>query len=146
MSERIDTNQATRSRTTKHTDGCQGAPRKRARERPAEPKIHERRRDRANDLAHASNRLIAQLNETWRVVDDPVQWRLQRKKGNPRSKNSGWRDRSFCTTRQGLLRCVREYCGALEPTALAKLAALPDHHNSTFATAEIFRTSDGEEA
>src|SRR6478735_3608359 len=56
--------------------------------------------------AHPSNRLVAQLNATWRVAADPLQWRLQRKKGNPRTRNSGWRDRSFCTMREGLLRCV----------------------------------------
>ena len=79
-------------------------------------------------LAHPSNRLLAQLNEQWRVVDDPLQWILQRRKGNPRKKNSGWKDRSFCTTRDGLLRCVREYCGEVDPNALADLQALPDHH------------------
>ena len=78
--------------------------------------------------AHPSNRLVAQLNATWRVVADPLQWRLQRKKGNPRTRNSGWRDRSFCTTRDGLLRCVREYCGDVEPAALAKLTTLPEHY------------------
>src|SRR6516162_5593334 len=41
--------------------------------------------------AHPSNRLVAQLNASWRVVDDPLQWVLQHKNGNPRSKNSGWR-------------------------------------------------------
>jgi hypothetical protein len=40
--------------------------------------------------AHPSNRLIAQLNENWRVVHDPLQWILQQRKGNPRKKNSGW--------------------------------------------------------
>ena len=37
----------------------------------------------SNDLpsppAHPSNRLIAQLNNDWRVVDDPLQWILQRR-------------------------------------------------------------------
>ena len=36
--------------------------------------------------AHPSNRLVAQLNANWRVVDDPLQWKLQRKKGNPRTE------------------------------------------------------------
>jgi hypothetical protein len=35
--------------------------------------------------AHPSNRLVAQLNERWRVIDDPLQWILQWKKGNPRN-------------------------------------------------------------
>ena len=78
--------------------------------------------------AHPSNRLIGQLNTNWRVVDDPLQWILQRKKGNPRKKNSGWKDRSFCTTREGLLRCVREYCGKVDQSALADLQELADHH------------------
>jgi hypothetical protein len=84
--------------------------------------------ERAERPAHPSNQLVAQLNERWRVVDDPLQWKLQRKKGNARKRNSGWRDRSFCRTRDALLRCVREYCGEVEPAALAKLSALPQYH------------------
>jgi hypothetical protein len=87
----------------------------------------------SNDLpsppAHPSNRLTAQLNKNWRVVDDPLQWILQRRKGNPRKKNSGWQDRSFCTTREGLLCCIREYCGEVNQNALADLQALPDYHD-----------------
>ena len=79
--------------------------------------------------AHPSNRLLAQLNKNWRVVDDPLQWILQRRKGNPRKKNSGWQERSFCTTREGLMRCVREYCGEVDDKALAQLHALPDFHS-----------------
>jgi hypothetical protein len=92
---------------------------------PATPRDYQVRSERP---AHPSNRLVAQFNETWRVVDDRLQWRLQRKKGNPRSKNAGWRDRSFCTTRERLLRCVREYCGSVEPSALAMLTDLPEHY------------------
>jgi hypothetical protein len=79
-------------------------------------------------LAHPSNRLVAQLNESWRVVDDSLQWRLQRKKGSPRKKNPGWQDRSFCTTRDGLVRCIREYCGDVDPAAIEKIDALREHH------------------
>ena len=98
------------------------------REPCAAPAAHQDYPDSAASLAHPSNGLIAQLNENWRVVNDPLQWRLQRKKGNPRTRNSGWRDRSFCTTREGLLRCVRQYCGDVEPAALAKLTTLPEHY------------------
>jgi hypothetical protein len=72
------------------------------------------------DAAH-----FGRLNVNWRVVDDPLQWILQRRKGNPRPRNSGWRDRSFCTTRKGLLRCISEHCGEVDRAALAKLAAFP---------------------
>ena len=86
----------------------------------------------SNDLpsppAHRLNPLIAQLNKNWRIVDDPLQWILQRRKGNPRKKNSGWQDRSFCRTREGLLRCVREHCGEIDVDAPARLSALPEFH------------------
>jgi hypothetical protein len=87
-----------------------------------------RRKGPSPSPAHHANRLIAQLNTHWRVVDDPLQWILQRKKGNPRKRNSGWRDRSFCTTREGLLRCVRESCGRIDDEVSAQLLALPDFH------------------
>jgi hypothetical protein len=84
--------------------------------------------DRAKRPAHPSNRLVAQLNEKWRVVDDPLQWILQRRKGNPRKKNSGWRDRSFCRTQGALLRCVAGHCGEIDANSPAKLKSLPDWH------------------
>jgi hypothetical protein len=78
--------------------------------------------------AHPLKRVIAQLSPNWRVTDDPLQWIVQRRKGNLRKKNSGWRNRAFCRTREGLLRCVREYCGQVDNGALAQLQALPDCH------------------
>lgn len=84
--------------------------------------------ERLKRPAHPSNRLVAQLNATWRVVDDPIQWILQRKKGNPRKGNFGWCGRSFCTTREALLRRIREHCGEVEPEALAACQTLPDWH------------------
>ena len=108
--------------------GNQTTSKRGVREPSATPGTHRDYQERSQRPAHPSNYLVARLNATWRVVDDPLQWRLQRKKGNPRTKNSGWRDRSFCTTREGLLRCVREYYGEAEPAALAKLLALPEHH------------------
>jgi len=82
-------------------------------------------KDPKSASAHPSNPVVAQLNANWRVVDDRQQWRLQRKKGNSRKRNFGWKDRSFCRTREGLLRRIREYCGEVEPAALSKLNALP---------------------
>jgi hypothetical protein len=79
-------------------------------------------------LAHQATSVLALLNARWRVIDEPLQWILQRKKGNPRKKSSGWRGRSFCRTREALLRCVREYCSDVDPAALAKLKGLPDWH------------------
>ena len=114
------------------------------RERSAAPATHRDYQDRVERLAHPSNRLVAQLNgklgESW---NDPLQWILQRKKGNPpRNKNSGWQGRSFCRTREGLLRCIREYCclpnqggsrcvheyRGVDGAALQQVHALPEWH------------------
>jgi hypothetical protein len=73
------------------------------------------------------------LNTKWRVVgDDPSQWILQRYR-TPR-----WRDHSFCRTREGLLRCVREYCG--EVTAL--LRALSDWREVQVESPEAVSSPD----
>jgi hypothetical protein len=112
------------------------------REPRAAPAAHQDYPDSAASPAHPSNRLVAQLNESWRVIDDPLQWILQRRKGNPRKKNSGWRSRSFCRTREALLCCIREYCCSpdqgqsrcireyhgVDDAALQQICALPDWH------------------
>ena len=79
-------------------------------------------------LAHPSDRLLIQLNDDWRVVDDDLQYILQRRKGKARSKATGWRGRSFCRTREALLRCIREYCGPVSESALQQVQALPEWH------------------
>jgi len=104
------------------------APQKGVRRPSAGSRRQRHPQDRAKRPAHPSTRLVAQLNESWRVIDDPLQWILQRKKGSPRKKNSGWRGRSFCRTRDALLRCVAGYCGEIDDNALAELNSLPDWH------------------
>jgi hypothetical protein len=98
------------------------------RERPVEAGRYEASQEVASGLAHPSKPVVAQLNERWRVIDDPLQWILQRRKGNPRAKNSGWEGKSFCRTREGLLQCVREKCGDVDPDAEAALRDLPEWH------------------
>ena len=78
--------------------------------------------------AHPSNRLVAQLNATWRVVADPLQWRLQRRKGNPRTGTLAGETDPSAPRGTVCSRCVREYCGDVEPAALAKLTTLPEHY------------------
>jgi hypothetical protein len=78
--------------------------------------------------AHPSERLLIQLNPRWRVIDDDLQYLLQRRKGTSRSKATGWTCHSFCRTRDALLRCIREYCGSMEDHALEQVRALPDWH------------------
>ena len=52
------------------------------------------------------------------------------KNGNPRSKKLSLENRAFCTTRAALLRCIRKYCGEVNPTALEALITLSDNHTA----------------
>src|SRR5262245_38498778 len=78
--------------------------------------------------AHRSNRLLIKLNPQWRVVDDDLQYILQCRKGQFRSKATGWCCRSFCRTRKALLRCIREHCGLVDETALEQVHAVHEWH------------------
>ena len=66
--------------------------------------------------------LVIALNRGWRVSEDELQWMLQRYQGGR------WRDRSFCHTREALLRCIREYCRFVDPIGLLQVEALPEWH------------------
>jgi len=63
------------------------------------------------------------LNERWRVSDDPLQWKLDRRK-----PCGTWEVLWFARTRDGLLRGIREKCGVIDPAALAAIGALPEFH------------------
>jgi hypothetical protein len=73
-------------------------------------------------LLPRSTGLVIALNGGWRVSEDELQWILQRYRGGR------WRDRSFCRTREALLRCIREYCGPVDPIGLLQVEALPEWH------------------
>ena len=72
-------------------------------------------------------RVIARLNPRWRVIEcrHGIQWILQRRGSPERARRDDWRGRSYCRTREALIRCTREYCGAIDPAAAAVLAGLP---------------------
>jgi hypothetical protein len=82
----------------------------------------------SSPAAHHPDRLLIHLSSEWRVVDDDLQYILQRRKGNSRSKATGWVRRSRCRTREALLRCIREYCGPVDKGALDQVRALPEWH------------------
>lgn len=70
-------------------------------------------------------RVASVLNDRWRVIvcKDAIQWILQQR----RRDTPIWDGASYCTTRQGLLRCIREKVkGDIDPSALAALEALPE--------------------
>ena len=85
------------------------------------PKATRRRADRSKPV-------IAVLNDRWRVIDDGMQWVLQKRKGRPTPKSTGWRARSYATSRASLLNSVEKRCGPVEPAALGILSSLPDEH------------------
>jgi hypothetical protein len=69
--------------------------------------------------------VIAELADSWRVIEcaDDMQWILQR-----RTTNRGeiqWNGRSFCRTKEALLRCIKEREAGKVP---GTLLALPDRY------------------
>ena len=81
-----------------------------------------------SESADNYGRVVARLNARWRVVECPhrLQWILQRVAGTETNATSRWENRSFCGTRDALLRCSREHAGAVNPAAAAILASLPE--------------------
>ena len=73
------------------------------------------------------------LNDRWRVVDDPIQWILQRRKRSAGVAPSGrqrsvWAGRSFPTSATLLKREIRRLCGEVDPDAIRRVALLPEKH------------------
>lgn len=71
------------------------------------------------------------LNARWRVKYDPLQWILEHRSRRPTARDSGFRGRSFCTTRGNLLECIREHCGEVDPAAMEIIRTLPPRHTDT---------------
>lgn len=70
---------------------------------------------------------VIQLNDRWRVrFNDPLQWILERRRGRPKKKSTGWHGSSYCTLRRTLLRDIGEKCGEVDPTAFRQIEALPE--------------------
>jgi hypothetical protein len=67
------------------------------------------------------------LNARWRVIEchDGIQWILQARNRAETVARDVWRGRSYCRTREALVRCCDAYCDAIEPAGRAALEALP---------------------
>jgi hypothetical protein len=74
------------------------------------------------NTAPSHERLVSALNDGWRVVEERLQWIIQR------CRRRDWNSRRFCTTRAVLLRDIRELCGEVSAEAPAVLEALPERH------------------
>jgi hypothetical protein len=84
--------------------------------------------------------VVAVLNAGWRVIRcrDGLQWVLQRRSSPETSRGDDWRARSYCQTKEALIRCSREYAGEMDPAACTTLAALPER-----ITAEKLQQEEG---
>lgn len=75
-------------------------------------------------------KVVATLNERWRVIEAPKGWTrqsiLQRRKGSYSIGGSAWVGSAFCATKRALLRNIGERAGDVDPNALAIIDALPD--------------------
>jgi hypothetical protein len=69
---------------------------------------------------------VAVLNPKWRVIEcrGRGQWILQGRRGQ-RHGRPRWEGRSFCSTREALVRCARLHAGDIAPDALVVLLRLP---------------------
>jgi hypothetical protein len=92
----------------------------------------------ARETADAYSGFVVQLNPDWRVVAcrDRVQWILQRRGSPEKPRRDDWRGRSYCRTREALIRCTREHAGHIVPAALAILSALPERIDAPAAVRE----------
>ncbi len=79
---------------------------------------------------------LARLNANWRVADDPPQWTLEQRTGNPSAKGSGWRARKFIRNRDHLLKRIAEMCGEVDPSVIATIKSWPDGY-VTWKTVEM---------
>ena len=84
------------------------------------------------------------VNDRWRVMDDgALQWILQHRRQDKRavapSKRFGgdWYARSYCNTRRALLRCIKEYCGDVDPEAVARIETLPARHPQPYVARQL---------
>ena len=77
--------------------------------------------------------MLVTLNERWRVVDDPLQFILQYRDREIRHSGEkeirrAWQGKQYCRTRAALIRCIHEYCGQVDPAALAYIETWPERH------------------
>jgi hypothetical protein len=86
---------------------------------------HHRKRRAAESSAEYPT--VVLLNERWRVIACPLglQWILQRRAGK-RHGTARWDGRSYCRTRDALIRVCRASLGRIGSDAQAALDALPE--------------------
>jgi hypothetical protein len=76
----------------------------------------------------ASVAVIAPLGPDWRLIDDPIQWIVQRRVRQSNEKSTGWQARSHFTSKDALLLEIQRLGVLLSPETLNTLNALPSIH------------------
>lgn len=74
------------------------------------------------------SRVLFMLSDRWRVIEcrTGIQWVVQRRTGVSRNGHPRWTGRSFCTTKDGLARCIAGHIGGpLDEARKAFLGGLP---------------------
>jgi hypothetical protein len=90
-----------------------------------------------NESSDSYSNVVAFLNGKWRVIEcrDRIQWILQ-SRDSLKATVGVWRGRSYCRTKEALLRVCATHAGKIDPTAAAILAALPDWIETPNLTAQ----------
>ena len=75
---------------------------------------------------------LAVLNSSWRVIQcrHGIQWILQYRNRAETVARHGWRGRSYCRTKEALIRCCDEHAGQINPAARMTLLGLPERISS----------------
>ncbi len=69
---------------------------------------------------------LVQLNDLWRVADDPPQWVLEKRMREPQpGKTSGWQARKYIRATDHLLKRIGEMCGTVESEAIEIIRSWP---------------------
>jgi len=99
---------------------------------PADPPIPQVQGGSSSEERGDYRSVVAVLNADWRVIacGAGIQWILQRRRGH-RGGDERWQGHSYCRSRAGLLFCVWDYCGAIDPAAMSTLRLLLDRIETT---------------
>ena len=82
--------------------------------------------------AHMLNRRPMAINGRWRISSDNIQWLVQYLSS---IANGEWSNRSFCRTRDGLIRAVKQKCGEVDDQVLGQIERLPQRFVDWFREA-----------
>lgn len=75
-------------------------------------------------------RVIVRFEPNFRIIDGScgIQWVFQKRDGRRKSGAPRWTGRSYCRTRETLIRLYREFCDVVDPDVLAILEQMPERH------------------